>query len=221
MKRRLEILPRHFYDRPVRVVAQDLLGKMLWRETEQGVTAGRIVEVEAYHGSDDPASHSYRGQTKRNASMFGPPGHAYVYTIHAKFCMNVVTEAAGTANAVLLRAVEPIHGCELMRARRLTDVTLDLTRGPARLCQAFQIDRQMDGWDLTLGEQLWLTEGEGKVKPNEIAVTPRIGVTSAKDWLMRYIIAGNRYVSGPARLRQGLALPDVPVNEGIANAGQY
>lgn len=209
-------LERSFYDRPVFTVAEALLGKVLCRRTDEGLTAGRIVEVEAYHGSNDPASHSFRGQTKRNASMFGPPGHAYVYTIHARFCMNVVTDQAGVAHAVLLRAVEPLVGMELMAKRRSCDKLRDLARGPARLCEAFAIDRRMDGWDLTQGEQLWLAADPSPIDSFEIVVTPRIGVTSAKEALMRYIVADHQFVSGPARLRRGEPVP--PRREKATNA---
>ena len=101
-----EPLPREFYDRDVRQVARDLPGKLLVRLTRDGITTGRIVEVEAYLAHDDPANHAYHGQTRRNASMFGPPGHAYVYAIHARFCLNVVTEPAGVPSAVLIRSTD-------------------------------------------------------------------------------------------------------------------
>ncbi len=194
-------LPRSFYDRPVIDVARDLLGKRLLRSSQEGRTAGRIVEVEAYQGPFDPASHAYRGQTRRNASMFGPPGHAYVYSIHAKWCVNVVTEPEGQPMAVLLRAVQPLEGLALMERRRGTKVLRDLTRGPARLCQAYAIDRRLDGWDLTLGRRLWIAETDDAAPAAEqIIATPRIGVTSAKDSRLRFVIAKSRFASGAQKL---------------------
>src|SRR5512143_3760071 len=150
------ILPREFYDRPSPNDAPDLLGKTLRRETPAGKCGGRIVEVEAYEGAKDSAAHSYRGQSPRNASMFGPPGHAYVYAIHSRWCRNVVTEPAGTAGAVLLRALEPLVGLARMHRRPGTaskargfrypysasadrnarSPARNLARGPARLCEA-------------------------------------------------------------------------------------
>jgi DNA-3-methyladenine glycosylase len=174
-------LSQRFYQRDVVTVARDLLGRRLVRESDAGVTTGRIVEVEAYLSQDDPACHASRGPTRRNATMFGPPGKAYVYAIHSRWCLNAVTEPEGIACAVLIRAVEP----------------LELTRGPARLCEAYAIDRQFDGWDLTRGDTLWIAAGS-RTRPasGEIATSPRIGVTSAHDLLLRFYLVGNRFVSG-------------------------
>ena len=199
-------LPREFYDREVVTVARELLGTVLLRASESGLVAGRIVEVEAYLGADDPASHAYRGRSRRNASMFGPPGHAYVYAIHSRWCLNVVTEPAGVPSAVLIRAIEPLAGLELMRKRRAarakrhgnsigSRAPLDLARGPARLCEAFAIDRALDGWDLTRGAQLWIASGTAPLDPAEIATSRRVGVTSARDVLLRFYVAGSPFVS--------------------------
>ena len=193
-------LPRSFYDRDVVAVARDLLGRRLVRVTKDGRAAGRIVEVEAYLPRDDPANHAYRGPTRRNASMFGPPGHAYVYAIHSRWCLNAVTEPAGVASAVLIRAIEPLEGVELMRRRRQVEDARDLARGPARLCEALAIDRELDGWDLTRGERLWIAEasgGEGGTL--QIVATTRVGVTSAHDLPLRFYVAGSPFVSKPVR----------------------
>ena len=190
-------LPRRFYDRDVVEVARDLLGTILVSDSPAGRCTGRIVETEAYLASDDPASHSHRGPNRKNATMFREPGLLYVYTIHARFCMNVVTEPHGTASAVLLRAVEPLEGQQLMQSRRGIDKLLDLARGPARLCQAFQVDRQLDGWDLTLGERIWIERPAGAANLPAIAVSPRIGVTSAHDLPLRFFYPDNPFVSGP------------------------
>ncbi len=193
-------LPRSFYTHDPVHVGREILGKRLVRATAEGVTTGRIVEVEAYLACDDPANHAHRGQTRRNASMFGPPGHAYVYAIHARFCLNVVTEPAGVPSAVLIRAVEPLDGLELMRQRRSTGDPLNLTRGPARLCEAFAIDRSLDGWNLTRGEELWVTvEPNRDPQPVQIATATRVGVTAAQDLPLRFFITGSPFVSRPAR----------------------
>jgi DNA-3-methyladenine glycosylase len=189
-------LPRSFYDRPVAEVARGLLGMHLWRETAEGLVGGRIVETEAYLAAGDPACHAARGQTRRNATMFGPPGHAYVYSIHSRWCLNAVTEPEGVASAVLIRAIEPLIGLPLMSSRRRTERPLDLARGPARLCEALGLDRRLDGWDLTLGEELWIAPGERRTSEDEIAISPRVGVTSAHGLPLRFYLAGCKFVSG-------------------------
>ena len=177
-------------------VARDLLGKTLWRRTEAGLTAGIIVETEAYSGASDPASHAWRGRTQRNAVMFGPPGYAYVYfTYGMHYCLNAVTGPAGQASAVLLRAIQPAVGIELMRERRGTTIPdRDLARGPGRLCQALGITTADNGIDLT-GEALWISE-TADAPDLLIAATPRIGITRAAERPWRFVVCDNRYVSG-------------------------
>ena len=185
-------LPPDFYNRDPATVARELLGKVLVRLTPQGLCAGRIVETEAYLGKSDAASHAYRGRTSRNAALFGPPGRVYVYRIHQVFCVNVVTAPEGTA--VLIRAIEPLAGIALMTQRRGHVRGYDLTRGPGKLCQALAIDLQLDGWDLTRGSRLWIAD-----HPDARGVTfsnsPRIGLSKAKDLLLRFFIMGNQYAS--------------------------
>lgn len=188
-------LPREFYDRDPAVVARELLGKLLIRRSLAGTCVGRIVETEAYLSADDPACHAARGQTRRNASMFGLPGHAYVYMIHAKWCFNAVTEAEGCASAVLVRAIEPLAGIERMQQRRGTDKLLDLARGPARLCQALEITREFDGWDLTQRKSLWIANDDFK-NSAQIVAAPRIGISQAADLPLRFLYAGSPFVSG-------------------------
>lgn len=192
------VLPATFYDRPPEVVARELLGKRLVRRTAEGITAGRIVEAEAYLADGDPACHATRGRTRKNAAMFGPPGRAYVYVIHARHCLNAVTQGIDVPSAVLIRAVEPLEGLPLMAQRRGGDSLRDLARGPARLCEAFAIDRTLNGWDLTLGEELWIDRvdcpADGALR---IVTTPRIGVTSAHELSLRFVLADSPYVSGP------------------------
>jgi DNA-3-methyladenine glycosylase len=239
----VNMILRDFYNRPSAKVARDLLGKLLWRETPEGRCGGRIVEVEAYEGVTDSAAHSFRGKTQRNASMFGPPGHAYVYTIHSRWCLNAVTEPEGVATAVLIRAIEPLFGLELMAQRRsesllarrarLAEKTKepkgsgvfrdkgssimsnsrherlptpslpillkprDLCRGPARLCEALAITRQQDGWDLTLGRELWIEDDPSfRLAPRQIARSPRIGISTAQERLLRFYLRSNHFVSG-------------------------
>jgi DNA-3-methyladenine glycosylase len=160
------------------------------------------VETEAYRGGEDPASHSYRGKNNRNAVMFGPPGHLYVYSIHSRYCMNAVTEEEGKATAVLIRACEPLLGIDLMQRRRSKEKLTELTTGPARLCESLAVDRRLNGWDLTRGKEIWIAEDPDppQLTP-ELLITTRIGVTSAHDSLLRFCYANNLFVSGPRRLR--------------------
>lgn len=185
------VLPRRFYARDAVPVARDLLGKVL----VHGDTAGLIVETEAYLGGDDLAAHSAAGITPRTQVIFGPPGHAYVYLSYGMHeCLNIVAERVGDPGCVLIRALEPVEGIEIMRARRpgiRTD--RDLTSGPGRLTKALAITRAHNGVDITHGE---LTVRRPKhEKQFEIEVTPRIGITKCVDWPLRFIIHGNKYVS--------------------------
>jgi DNA-3-methyladenine glycosylase len=191
-------LPRSFYLRPTITVAKDLLGKHLVRRLEDRLLIGKIVEVEAYLGEKDPASHAYRGKTKRNEVMFMEGGHLYVYfTYGMHFCCNVVTEGGGKGRAVLLRAVEPIEGIEMMRKNRSFDADRkdywNLTDGPAKLCEAFGIRREDNGTDL-LGDGLFLTEGE-EIPRWKIGSSTRIGVKNGADKKWRFFLKGNRFVS--------------------------
>ena len=190
-------LQREFYLREPAVVARELLGKRLVRETSAGVCGGRIVEVEAYLSRRDPACHASRRMTQRNATMFGPAGRAYVYMIHSRWCLNAVTEPEGVPSAILIRAIEPLDGLELMHQRRRTEIVRDLTRGPARLCEALAIDRTYDGWDLTVGQELWIADDpELNGTPMRIGRSGRIGISSAQRRLLRFYLMENRFVSG-------------------------
>ena len=185
-------LPREFYAAPALEVGKNLLGKVLIHRTEKGIISGRIVETEAYT-SDDPACHACRGMTKRNAVMFGQAGHAYVYfTYGMYFCFNVVTGHEGVGEAVLIRAAEPLEGIELMKANRGTDDPTNLTSGPGKLCQAFAINRDQNGLDLTEGELTIVDDGW---KPSEIITSARIGIRLAADRPWRFYVAGNPHVS--------------------------
>jgi DNA-3-methyladenine glycosylase len=190
-------LPRSFYLRPTIAVAKDLLGNYLVRRLQDRLLIGKIVEVEAYLGEKDPASHAYRGRTKRNEVMFREGGHLYVYfTYGMHFCCNVVTEEEGKGRAVLLRAVEPLEGIEVMRKNRSFDADRkdywNLTNGPAKLCEAFGIQREMNGTDL-LGNELFLTEGE-QIPKSKIGSSTRIGVKNGADKRWRFFVRGNPFV---------------------------
>ncbi len=200
-------LPRDFYARNPAAVARDLLGKHLVRDNGGEHSMGRIVEVEAYLSSRDPACHANRGMTRRNATMFGPAGYAYVYMIHARWCLNAVTEDVGLGSAVLIRAIEPLIGIEEMLARRGVDRLLDIARGPARLCEALDVTKQFDGWDLTQGRELWIADADASLPniannghPLKIARSPRIGISSAQHRLLRYFLAGCPFVSGKRQI---------------------
>jgi DNA-3-methyladenine glycosylase len=191
-------LPRAFYEQPTVEVARRLLGKYLIRKHPQGITAGRIVETEAYVGPEDKACHAARGRTARTEVMFGPAGHAYVYLIYGfHYMLNIVTEPAGFPAAVLIRAVEPLTGNALMQERRGVEHPRSLASGPGKLCQAFAIDRTLNGEDLC-GEILYI-EDSAEASP-EIVATPRIGVDYAGRWKhkpWRFLIRKNGFVSKP------------------------
>lgn len=163
--------------------------------------AGRIVEVEAYVGAVDPAAHTFRGKTARNATMFGPPGHMYVYfTYGMHWCCNCVCDLQGQGSGVLIRALEPLHGIELMRAARPGAKTdRDLCRGPARLTQAMGITGVQDGVDLVRGSQGFAVVDDGAPAPAAIVAGPRIGISAGLEFPWRFHAAGSRYVSGPVR----------------------
>lgn len=179
-------------------LARALLGCILVRESDEGVTAGRIVETEAYLPKD-PACHAFGGKSARNATLFGPPLRAYVYLIYGtSYCFNLSSERDGEGAGVLVRALEPLAGLEIMEERRATGIARDLCRGPGRLCSALAIDRSMDGVDPFAHPKLWLAEAGAF--PKRVRRSPRIGVTRAADRRLRFYTAGNPYVSGPARL---------------------
>ena len=192
-------LPRAFYRQDTVAVARALLGCVLWRRIGRTLLAARLVETEAYLGANDMASHARRGlRSARNESMYLEGGHAYVYfTYGMHWCMNVVTGEADIAEAVLLRAAEPLRGIESMRKRRpKAKRDRDLTNGPGKLCAAMSVDESLDGAPLD-GHLLWLEQGE-RVPEEEIAISPRVGVDYAGDaawWPLRFYVRGSEYVS--------------------------
>jgi DNA-3-methyladenine glycosylase len=185
------LLERDFYARPAIDVARDCLGKIL----VHGKTAGRIVEVEAYLGVGDRAAHAWRGVTDRTRVIFGEPGHAYIYFIYGMYeCLNFVAEPEGQAGCVLVRALEPLAGIATMQRRRPTAKRPeDFANGPGKLTLAMGISRKLNGADLT-GSTLQVRRPKSET-PVDLQVTPRIGITHCADWPLRFIIAGNRFVS--------------------------
>ncbi len=186
-------------------LARFLIGRVVVHDLPAGRLSGRIVETEAYPPGD-PAGHHFRGPTPRIRSMYLGPGHAYVFFNYgAHFMLNVVSEPAGIAAAILIRALEPLEGIEHLQRHRRTTRLVDLTRGPGRLAAAFQIDRRHDGLDLCAPGSLWLGETSHPIGP--IGKTVRIGVTRATDQLLRFYERGNPFVSGPKRLLHGRPEP--------------
>ena len=191
------VLARSFYDRPVLDVARELLGAVVVHAAADGAeVAVRLTEVEAYAGGRDPASHAFRGETPRNAVMFGPPGHAYVYfTYGMHFCMNLVTGPPGQASAVLLRAGEVVHGVALATERRNGSNGRDLARGPARLTTALGIDRAHNGLDVTSARSSLRVRRGTPVDEDRVQWGPRVGVRTAQDVPWRAWVADEPTVS--------------------------
>ena len=193
---RVAALPREFYDRPTELVARDLLGAVLECHARDGVASGRIVETEAYIGEHDLACHAAAGRTARTEPLYGAPGIAYVYFIYGMYwCFNAVTRSEGQPSAVLIRAIEPLEGIELMRARRRLRGRRDieLTNGPGKLCQALGIDGSHN--------RLALDDSPVRILPGidvpseAVTVTPRIGISRSADWMLRWFVSDSPFVS--------------------------
>lgn len=177
-------LSRAFFQCEAHIVARELIGSLLITTVGGERTAGIVVETEAYLAEGDEASHSFRGRTERNASMFRTGGHAYVYFIYGMhYCFNVVTGEAGRGEAVLIRAIEPVEGLETMRRRRMRN--RDLANGPAKLAVALGIDRSHDGLNLVTSSTIWIEGGE-RASDSDIEVTPRVGITRSADLPLRW-----------------------------------
>jgi DNA-3-methyladenine glycosylase len=189
------ILPRSFYDRETEIVAREMLGAVLECRTDDGVAGGIIVETEAYVGEHDPACHAAAGRTRRTEPLYGRPGLSYVYFIYGvHWCFNAVTRGEGLPSAVLVRAIQPVEGIEIMRVRRGPKVRgVNLTNGPGKLCAALGIDGTMNAQSLQRG-QLVIREGS-HVSDDQIVEGPRIGITKAADWPLRFFIRDNEWVS--------------------------
>jgi DNA-3-methyladenine glycosylase len=193
--RRAATLPVAFFRRPAEVVAQDLLGMVVVSTVGNELTAARIVETEAYLGYDDPASHGYRHRRNaRNQALFGPPGSWYVYLSYGMhWCANLVCQRTGLASAVLLRALEPLEGLDVMRQRRGPVPDRALCSGPGKLCQALGITRDLDGGKMAESDAV--VHRPRSNEDNTIAVTSRIGITKATDWPLRFVVAGSPWLS--------------------------
>jgi DNA-3-methyladenine glycosylase len=189
------ILERPFYARSTEVAAFELIGKVLVLSENGVILRGRIVETEAYFGADDPASHAYRGLTPRNRVMFGLPGFSYVYFTYGNHhCLNIVTEPEGTAGAVLIRALEPLEGFSVMEKRRSKAGREQWTNGPGKLTQAFGITRGYSARDLTQSDLFCVTEGLNET-PLHVQTAPRIGISCAKNRLLRFYLMDSPFVS--------------------------
>lgn len=189
------MLPVSFFARPVETVAQELLGTVMVSAVRGTVTAGRIVETEAYLGRDDPASHGYQlRRNARNQSLYRPPGTWYVYLSYGMhWCANLVCQVDGIGAAILVRALEPLEGLERMRKRRGGVADRLLASGPGKLCQALAITRSLDG---ALMPKSAVSVLSGGLRADErVQVTPRVGITKASDWLLRFTVAESRWVS--------------------------
>jgi len=192
-----KILDRNFYCRDTSIVARELLGKILVKVNGSKKIGGVIVETEAYYGRDDPASHAFKGKTPRAEIMFGMPGISYVYLCYGMYyLLNVVTETEGNPGAVLIRALEPMWGIDIMRKRRGGKENVNLTNGPGKLTVAMDIDGNDNGKDLTeIRTGLNIFGSRKKTKGLEISVSERIGIKSGKGRLLRYFIKNNKFVS--------------------------
>jgi DNA-3-methyladenine glycosylase len=207
--KRAKILPRRLFNRDPREVSLDLLGKIIVRRNGRRIRAGRIVEVEAYLGTDDLAAHAAAGRTERNAVLFGPPGYAYVYFIYGvHYCLNISCMPEGEAGCVLIRALEPVTGIpQMAKARGLNDLNFDsvtsqrkLASGPGRLCQALEITRPRDNGKDLVSAKADLHVVDDGFPFGTVLVTPRIGITKSADMPLRYVLAGNPFVSSKVRL---------------------
>ncbi len=186
-------LGRRFFERYTPTVARGLLGCRLVNLVDAERLSGTIVETEAYRGASDPASHAYRGETGRNEVMFGPPGHAYVYfTMGVHYCLNITTEGAGRAGAVLIRAIQPLEGLGTMRRNRGIADPLRLSSGPGNLTRALGIDRGFNGEDMVTSKRLFV---EPRRSMPRAAVTTRVGVSTGRSFKWRFCVEGNPFVS--------------------------
>lgn len=192
------ILPLSFYSRSTLKILEDLIGMVLVRKSEDGLTSGIIVEAEAYRGEDDPASFAFRGKTKRSEMLYGPPGRAFVYlTYGMHYLLNVITERENFPAAILIRALEPREGISLMKKRRKTESLLNLCSGPAKICQAFGIDLSLNSVSLSSSQSsLFIKGGDREEKgKKELILRPRIGIREGKERLWRVYLKGSPFIS--------------------------
>lgn len=205
--RRAATLPVAFFRRPAEMVAADLVGMVVVSSVGGVITEGRIVETEAYLGYDDPASHGYlHRRNARNIALFGPAGSWYVYLSYGMhWCANLVCQRSGLASAVLLRALEPVAGLETMRRRRGAVPDRELCSGPGKLCQALGLSRELDG--VRMGRSLVVVRRPAVSDEGRIAISPRIGITKAVDWPLRFHLAGSPWTSRKENGREVIVPP--------------
>lgn len=191
-----KILTPEFFQRVPIEAARLLLGKYLVRELKEGILVGKIVETEAYLAIGDPAAHTYKGKTPRNLSLFKPAGYAYVHSMRQHCLLDIVVGSKTTSGSVLIRAVEPIDGVELMKANRHSDNVLNLCSGPGKLCEAFAITRELDGVEMTSDDStLFVVDLGYEIEAGIIMVSPRVGISKAREELRRFTIKDNLYTS--------------------------
>lgn len=190
-----------FFSQPTELVARQLIGKIINRQEGQVRLTCRIVETEAYLPKNDHACHASQRKTPRNSVMFGRAGLVYVYSIHARYCVNIVTEKEGLGCAVLIRSAEPLKGIPVFKKRRGIDEERNLLNGPAKLCQALAIDKLFNGTALDETNGFWISDDGLEVDDVDIRVTHRIGVTRAKRKKLRFVIRGSAFASGPRSMR--------------------
>jgi DNA-3-methyladenine glycosylase len=198
-----KILGRKFYERNPAIVAKDLLGKILVRRIDSEVLSGRIVETEAYYGEQDPASRAYRGRMKFNELMYAEPGRTFIYMVHGNWLLNIVAHLKGEVGAVLIRAIEPIHGVQVMRSQRKVEDFYSLTNGPGKLTKALAITKELNGIDVTdCKSELMVLEGSSE-EEFEISSSHRIGVRMDLPRELRFYIKGSKFVSkGSGKIKE-------------------
>ncbi|NLW08213.1 MAG: DNA-3-methyladenine glycosylase [Clostridia bacterium] len=198
--------PQEFYEQQTVVVARELLGSYMVYDSPDGLLVARVVETEAYTGPDDPACHSARGKKQGNAVMFGPAGRVYVYLIYGMYyCFNITTDSLTTPAAVLLRALEPLEGIGVMARRRGTDDLRNLCSGPGKLCQALGINKDFNGLSVVTGPIRFYPPDQG-AEDRAVMVGPRVGISRAADWPLRFYLEGNPFVSRVPRRYAGKRL---------------
>ena len=190
------ILKRDFFERDTIIVAKELLGTFLMRKIDSNMLVGKIVETEAYLPFDDPAAHNFVGRTKRNDVLFGQAGHAYVHSIHRYHCIDIVTEKIDIPGSILIRAVEPVEGIDIMKLFRKTKVETELTNGPGKVCEAFQITRVLNGTDVTSRRSPIVIASSGeKTNSEHLVIAKRIGISKAVAFPLRFYLKNSLHIS--------------------------
>ncbi len=198
MSKALKVLQRRFYERDPAVVAKNLLGKIVLRKLDSEILSGKIVETEAYYGEEDPASRAYKGRKKFNALMYAEPGRTFIYMVHGNWLLNIVAHLKGDVGAVLIRAIEPVRGIEVMREKREVENLRNLTNGPGKLTKALGITKELNGVDVT-NRRSDLTVIEREERESEVSSSHRVGVRKDLARELRFFVKGNKFVSKSPR----------------------